>query len=164
LLFIFVIAMMLPFQATLLPTYIQLRDFGLLNSPAALVLALSFSPFAVFLFHQFIKTIPSDLLDCATLETSSVFQIFRYAVIPQIRPAVVALSVIVFCESWNMVEPVLVFAAKNPDIHPLSVRLGDLPESVSFSAATVYMVPILFLFLLFRDKLAASMGRFNWGK
>ena len=160
--FVYIIAMMLPFQATLLPNYIQLRDFGLLNTPMALVLPLAFSPFAVFLFRQFIKTVPSELLDYTSLETSSAFRILWHAVLTQIKPSVAALSVMVFCESWNMVEPVLIFAAKNPAIHPLSVRLSDLPPSVSFSAAAVYMYPILMLFLLFKEVLASSMEKYRW--
>ena len=162
--FIYIIAMMLPFQATLLPNYIQLRDFGLLNTPMALVLPLSFSPFAVFLFRQTIKGVPTELLEYTTLETSSAFSILRYAVFPQLRPAVAALMVIVFCESWNMVEPVLIFAAKNPEIHPLSVTLADLPANVSFGAAAVYMFPILILFLLFKETLIASMEKYRWGR
>jgi multiple sugar transport system permease protein len=160
--FMYIIAMMLPFQATLLPNYIQLRDFNLLNTPAAIILPLSFSPFAVFLLRQFMKSIPQELLDYTTLETSSPFHILRYAVFSQLKPAVVALAVLIFCESWNIVEPVLIFTAKNQGIHPLSVRLGDLPDNISFSAATVYMVPILLLFLLFKDILTASMERFRW--
>jgi multiple sugar transport system permease protein len=160
--FVYIIAMLLPFQATLLPNYIQLRDFGLLNTPMALILPLTFSPFAVFLFRQFIKSVPSELLDCAVLDTSSAVKILWYAVLPHLRSAIAALSILVFCESWNMVEPVIIFAAHNPDIHPLSVTLGDLPSDVSFSAAAVYMIPILFLFLLFKDKLASSMEKFRW--
>ena len=161
--FLYIIAMMLPFQATLLPNYIQLNDFGILNTPLALFLPLAFSPFAVFLFRQFIKSVPSELIDYTTLETSSTVRILRYAVFPQIRPAVTALFVMVFCESWNMVEHALIFAANNPDIHPLSVRLGDLPENVTFSAATVYMFPALMFFMLFKETLAASLKRFRWG-
>ena len=142
----------------------ELRDFGLLNTPAALVLPLAFSPFAVFLFRQFIKSVPQEILDYTVLETSSAFNILRYAVFPYVKPAAAALAVLLFCESWNMVEPVLIFAAKNPDIHPLSVALNDLPAPVSFSAASVYMIPILFLFLLFKETLASSMERFRWGK
>jgi len=160
--FIYIIVMMLPFQATLLPNYIQLRDFGLLNTPMALVLPLVFSPFAVFLFRQFIKSIPSDLLDCAVLDTSSAVRILSSVVLPHVRHAAAALYIMIFCECWNMVEPVLIFTAKNPYIHPLSVTLGDLPEQVSFSAATVYMVPVLFLFLLFKETLSTSMERFRW--
>ena len=162
--FIYIIAMMLPFQATLLPNYIQLRDFGLLDTPMALVLPLVFSPFAVFLFRQFIKSVPSELLDYTTLETSSPFQILRYAVFPQVKPAAAALAVMVFCESWNMVEPALIFASKNPEIHPLSVKLGELPAPVSFSASSVYMFPVLILFLLFKETLSDSMGRYRWEK
>lgn len=160
--FVYIIAMMLPFQATLLPNYIQLRDFGLLNTPAALALPTVFSPFAVFLFRQFIKSVPTELIDYTTLETSSAFQILRHAVFPQVKPAAAALAVMVFCECWNMVEPAIIFAAKNPDIHPLSVRMGDLPANVSFGAAAVYLYPVLILFLLFKDTLAASMERFRW--
>lgn len=161
--FVYIVTMMMPFQATLLPNYIQLRDFGLLNTPAALVLPMVFSPFAVFLFRQFMKSIPQELIECALLDTSSVFRIFRHVVFPQVRTAAAALAVMIFCESWNMVEQVLIFAAKRPEIHPLSVTLGDLPEPVSFSAAAVYMLPILFLFLFFKEALASSMERYQWG-
>jgi len=160
--FLYIIAMMLPFQATLLPNYIQLRDFGLLNTPVALVLPLIFSPFAVFLLRQFIKSVPAELLDYTTLETSSPFLILWHSVISQIKPALTALFVMVFCESWNMVEPVLIFLAKNPTIHPLSVRLGDLPPQVSFGAAVVYMYPILILYMLFKETLVASMEKYRW--
>jgi len=160
--FIYIVAMMLPFQTTLLPNYIQLRDFGLLDTPAALVLPLAFSPFAVFLFRQFMKSVPQDVIEYTTLVTSSPFQILRYAVVPHVKPAIAALAVIVFCESWNMIEPVFIFASKNPEIHPLSVTLGDLPADVSFSAATVYMFPILMLFMLFKEALADSMKEYKW--
>jgi multiple sugar transport system permease protein len=160
--FIYIIALMLPFQSTLLPNYIQLRDFGLLNTPVALVLPLSFSPFAVFLFRQFIKSIPQELLDCTVMETSSPIQILRYAVLPQMKPATIALAVMIFCESWNMVEPAFIFTAYNQKIHPLSVVLGDLPKEVSFSAATIYLFPPFMLFLLFKEALADSMKKFHW--
>jgi len=162
--FVYIIVMMLPFQATLLPNYIQLRDFGLLNTPLSLLLPQIFFPFAVFLFRQFIKSIPSETLDSAVLDTSSSVKVLFYVVFPQVRTAAIALSLMIFCDSWNMVEPVLIFAAKNPGIHPLSVALGDLPSSVSFSASMVYMVPVLFLFLMFKETIASSMEKFHWGK
>jgi multiple sugar transport system permease protein len=160
--FIYIMVMMLPFQSTLLPNYIQLRDFGLLDTPLALILPLSFSPFAVFLFRQFIRSVPSELLDYTTLETSSAFRILWYAVWPQVRAAAAALAVMVFAETWNMVEPAIIFTAKNPGIHPLSVRLADLPASVSFSAAAVYMSVILVLFMMFKETLASAMAHFKW--
>jgi len=160
--FVFIVVMMLPFQATLLPNYIQLRDFNLLNTPFALVLPLAFAPFAVFLFRQFMKVISQELIEYASLETSSAFLIFRYVVFPQVKTAVIALSVIIFSESWNMVEPVFIFTAGSTDIHPLSVRLAALPEDVYFSAAVVYMYPLLLVFLLFKESVSGALEKYRW--
>ena len=159
--FIFILVMLLPFQATLLPNYIQLRDFNMLNTPLALTLPMMFAPFAVFLLRQFIKTIPNDLIDCTLLETSSVIKTFRYAILPQIKPALVSLAILIFCESWNMVDQALIFSMENGEILPLSVVLGELPENVRYAGGTVYMFPIIMLFVMFRETLEESMEAYK---
>ncbi|MCL2707938.1 MAG: carbohydrate ABC transporter permease [Defluviitaleaceae bacterium] len=160
--FFYLLMMLLPFQSTLLPNYIQLRSLGLLDMPAALVLPTLFSPFAVFLFRQFIVAIPDSLIECASLDTSSALAIYRHVVFPQVKHAAVALSVLIFCESWNMVEQAIIFAAGNPDIRPLSVVLDSMPANVSFSAAFVYIFPALFLFFRFKDALVDSISGIGW--
>lgn len=159
--FIFILVMMLPFQATLLPNYIQLRDFKMLNTPLALTVPMMFSPFAVFLLRQFMKTIPNDLIDYTLLETSSVIKTFKYAVMPQIKPAIVSLAILIFCESWNMVDQALIFSMENDKIMPLSVILSDIPENVRYAGGTVYMFPIIMLFVLFRETLEESMEEYK---
>ena len=159
--FVFILVMLLPFQATLLPNYIQLRDFKMLNTPLALTLPMMFAPFAVFLLRQFIKTIPNDLIDCTLLETSSVIKTFRYAILPQIKPALVSLAILIFCESWNMVDQALIFSMENDKILPLSVVLGELPENVRYAGGTVYMFPIIMLFVMFRETLEESMEAYK---
>ena len=160
--FIYIVVMMLPFQATLLPNYIQLRDFNMLNTPLALTIPMMFSPFAVFLFRQFIKNIPNELIDCTALETTSVFKTFRYAVIPQIKPAIVSLAILIFCESWNMVEQALIFSMENDEIMPLSVMLSEIPSDVSYAGGAVYMFPIIMLFVMFRETLEESMESYKF--
>lgn len=159
--FIFILVMLLPFQATLLPNYIQLRDFNMLNTPLALTLPMMFAPFAVFLLRQFIKTIPNDLIDCTLLETSSVIKTFRYAILPQIKPALVSLAILIFCESWNMVDQALIFSMENGEILPMSVVLGELPENVRYAGGMVYMFPIIMLFVMFRETLEESMEAYK---
>lgn len=159
--FVFILVMMLPFQATLLPNYIQLRDFKMLNTPFALTVPMMFSPFAVFLLRQFMKTIPNDLIDYTLLETSSVIKTFRYAILPQIKPAIVSLAILIFCESWNMVDQALIFSMENDKIMPLSVILSEIPENVKYAGGTVYMFPIIMLFVLFRETLEESMEAYK---
>ena len=159
--FVFILVMLLPFQATLLPNYIQLRDFNMLNTPLALTVPMMFSPFAVFLLRQFMKTVPNDLIDYTLLETSSVIRTFRCAILPQIKPAVVSLAILIFCESWNMVDQALIFSMENTGIYPLSVVLGDIPENVRYAGGTVYMFPIIMLFVMFRKTLEESMEAYK---
>lgn len=159
--FVFILVMMLPFQATLLPNYIQLRDFKMLNTPLALTVPMMFSPFAVFLLRQFMKTIPNDLIEFTLLETSSVVKTFRYAILPQIKPAIVSLAILIFCESWNMVDQALIFSMENYKIMPLSVILSEIPENVKYAGGTVYMFPIIMLFVMFRETLEESMEAYK---
>lgn len=160
--FVYIVVMLLPFQATLLPNYIGLRDMKLLNTPYALMLPLMFSPLAVFLFRQFIAGIEESVLEYTMLETTSVFRLLRYVVFPQTKEAFLTLGVLIFCESWNMVEQVTIFTAKNEEIWPLSVMLGQIPEDVTYAGATVYMYPVLVLFLCFRNVFSKSMEKFKW--
>ena len=160
--FVYILVMMLPFQATLLPNFIQLRDLDLIGSPSAIILPMIFSPFAVFLFRQFIKGIPDELLEYTLLETKSVFRMLWHIIIPQAKPAIITLSVLIFCESWNIVEQALLFLPDNLGFMPLSVMLSQLPENVAFAGATMYMVPIIAVFFLFRDYLQRVMIKFRW--
>ena len=161
LLFVFILVMLLPFQATLLSNYIRLRDFNMLNTPLALTVPMMFSPFAVFLLRQFMKTIPNDLIDYTFLETSSVIKTFRYAVLPQIKPALVSLAVLIFCDSWSMVDQALIFSMENEKILPLSVILSELPGNVRSAGGTAYMLPILLLCAAFRETLEESMEAYK---
>ncbi len=160
--FIYIVVMLLPFQATLLPNYIGLRDMKLLNTPYALMLPLMFSPLAVFMFRQFIIGIADEVLEYTLLETSSVWKVLRYVVMPQTKEAFLALGILLFCESWNMVEQALLFTANNEDIWPLSVMLSNIPEDVTYAGATVYMYPVLVLFLCFRGVFSKAMEKFKW--
>lgn len=160
--FIYIVVMLLPFQATLLPNYIGLRDMKLLNTPFALMLPLMFSPLAVFLFRQFIAGIEDGMLEYTMLETSSVIKLLWYVVFPQTKEAFFTLGVLLFCESWNMVEQVMIFAAEDTELWPMSVMLERLPEDVSYAGSVVYMYPVLILFLCFRKILSKSMEKFQW--
>ncbi|MGN0588487.1 MAG: carbohydrate ABC transporter permease [Ruminiclostridium sp.] len=160
--FIYILVMMLPFQATMLPQYILLRDLNLLNTPIALMLWLVFSPTAVFLLRQFIKAIPDEIIDSAKLETNSAVVILLRIVLPQIKPAIITLMILTFCESWNMYEQALTFASQNIEIMPLSCVMEYLSDDIAFSGATVYMLPIIMLFLIFEKSIYSGMEKYKW--
>lgn len=160
--FLYLLVTLLPFQATLLPNYIVLRDMGLLETRFALLLPMIFSPFAVFLLRQFMLCIEDEQIEYTLLETSSVLRLLIHVVLPQIKEGLIALAVLLFCESWNMVEQVVIFTSNNPDIWPLSVMLESVPEDVRFAGAVVYLYPVLVLFLCFRGLVTNAVEKFKW--
>lgn len=160
--FAYIVVLMMPFQAVMLPGYIMFRDMNLLNTRHALMLPIVFSPIAVFLLRQFMKEIPDEMIDSARLETTSAVMMLRHIVLPQIKPAIVTLFIILFCESWNMVEQALTYAPQNAEIMPLAVMLGELPREVLFAGTSVYMFPIIILFLLTEEILYKGMEQYRW--
>ncbi|MBW5444450.1 ABC transporter permease subunit [Cohnella sp. CFH 77786] len=100
---ILLLTMMLPTQVTIIPQYILYNSIGLVDSYVPLVLPHFFGggAFFVFLIVQFIRGIPRDLDEAATIDGSSVYGIFLRIVFPLIKPALVTVAIFTFVWSWD---------------------------------------------------------------
>ena len=94
--FVYIVVMMMPFQVTLLPQYIVSRDWGIYDTPAALILPGIFSAFGTFILTQILKTMPDDIIEAAKLETGSTLRLLWYVVLPNLRGGIVCLFVLQF--------------------------------------------------------------------
>jgi sn-glycerol 3-phosphate transport system permease protein len=83
------------------PTFQVVASFGLLNSFSGLTLPLLASATGTFLFRQFFKTIPKELVDAAKLDGSGPFRFFIDILLPLSRIQISALFVILFVYGWN---------------------------------------------------------------
>jgi multiple sugar transport system permease protein len=147
--FLYIITMLLPFQVTLVPNFIAMDVLGLLNTYPAIILPGIFSAFGVFLMRQFMSHIPWAYVEAAQVDGAGHGTIFTRVIVPMSLPGITALQILVFVDNWNMVEQPLLFLHDTIK-QPLSVFLSRINEGdrgVAFAAATLYMVPILFLFL-----------------
>jgi multiple sugar transport system permease protein len=95
------LALLLPHQVLALPVFILCYKLGILNSYAALILPFVVSPFGIFLFRQFFKTIPDDVINAARLDGLSEFTIIWRIVMPMSLPALVAFSIFSVVLHWN---------------------------------------------------------------
>lgn len=93
--------MMLPVEVRILPTFQVVASFGLLNSFSGLTLPLLASATGTFLFRQFFKTIPSELVDASKLDGAGPFRFFWDVVLPLSTTQIAALFVILFVYGWN---------------------------------------------------------------
>lgn len=93
--------MMLPIEVRIVPTFQVVASFGLLNSFTGLTLPLFVSATGTFLFRQFFKTIPSELVDAAKLDGAGAVRFFFDIVLPLSRTQIASLFVILFVYGWN---------------------------------------------------------------
>jgi multiple sugar transport system permease protein len=152
--FIYIIVMLMPLQAVLVPNYIIAERLSLDNSYLAIILPGIFAPFGTFLLRQNMKAMPVEYFEAAQVDGASVPYIFTNIVLPQMRSGVAALTMLVFIEYWNIVEQVVIFI-KDYFREPLSVYLSRLSSdsiNIIFAASCVYMfLPLWFLLLGQKD-------------
>ncbi|MGM9453605.1 sn-glycerol-3-phosphate ABC transporter permease UgpE [Legionella bozemanae] len=95
------ITMMLPIEVRIVPTFQVVASLGLLNSFTGLTLPLFVSATGTFLFRQFFKTIPPELVDAAKLDGAGAVRFFFDIVLPLSKTQIASLFVILFVYGWN---------------------------------------------------------------
>nr|WP_238357509.1 carbohydrate ABC transporter permease [Cohnella zeiphila] len=146
---VYLMAMLMPFQVTLVPNYLIAGKLGLLNSWAAIIGPGIFGAFGVFMLRQFMAHIPAAYAEAARMDGAGHGVIFRRIVLPLAKPGLAALIVLLFADQWNMVEQPLIFL-EDAFKQPLSVELSRINEQargVGFAASVLYMIPMALLFL-----------------
>jgi len=105
--------MMLPVEVRIVPTFQVIASFGWLNSFAGLSLPLMASATATFLFRQFFKTIPKELVDAAILDGAGPLRFFFDILLPLSKTQIAALFIILFIYGWNQYLWPLVITTDN---------------------------------------------------
>lgn len=148
--------MMLPSIITLIPTFLIWRTFDLIDTYDPLTIRIWFGggAWAVFLLRQFYMTIPKEMEEAAIIDGANTFQIYYKIMLPLIRPALLALGVLIFQGNWNNFMGPLIYLNTTVKF-PLVVALKFFKESLSKEApkwhymmamSGVMALPILILF------------------
>ena len=158
--FAYIILMMMPYQVTLVPNYLVLSWFKLLDTNWAIWLPGIFSPFSVYLITKYMKRIPVPLLEAARIDGANEWQVFAKICVPICKGIITSCAILVFIDYWNMVEQPLLFF-NNTDKYPLSIFLSKINASevgLAFAVATIYMVPSLLIFLYGEEQLVEGIA------
>jgi|GEM_PF-2436397 len=161
--FTFIIVMMMPFQVTLLPQYMASKAANTYDTFLAVLIPAVFSPFAVFLITQMMKTIPNEYIEAARLDTGSTLRILWHIIIPVMRTGILCTFVLVFTENWNMVDQPLVLTETFAR-YPLTVviaKLAATADAGTLAASVVIMIPPLLLYLFFKDEITEGLAAYR---
>ncbi|MBP1993958.1 carbohydrate ABC transporter permease [Paenibacillus eucommiae] len=154
--FLVIATMMMPRQVTLVPLYILISDLGLLDSYGGLILPIIAFPFGVFLIRQFVRYIPDELLQAASMDGAGELRIFGQIIFPLMRPALGALAIFAFMAVWNdYIWQLIVLQKDSMKTLPLGVSsLIKEDMSVNYGLAmaggAVAALPLIALFLTFQ--------------
>lgn len=144
----------IPIQAPALPLYLALANLGLLNTYFALMAPFFLSVFAIFLFRQFFKSFPDEIIQAARVDGMSEFEIVWRVVTPSAWPAIAAFSIFSITAHWNdLYWPLIVISKDTLATPPLGVAFFFDPESGSdfgslMAAATIVSAPLVIAFLI----------------
>lgn len=146
---VYIVTMLMPFQVTLVPNYIIADMLGLTGSFLSIIFPGIFNTFGVFLLRQFMVYIPREYNDAVAVDGGTHADAFLKVILPMSRTELAALAILVFIDNWNMVEQPLIFL-QDVNMQPLSIYLSVINTSqrgISFAASTIYMLPMLLVFL-----------------
>jgi multiple sugar transport system permease protein len=155
-LFVVLIAtIILPFQVTLLPTYVIFTRLGWTGTWLPLIVPHLFAnAYNVFLLRQYFMSIPRDLDEAAFIDGASPFRVLRSVILPLSVPAIVAVSLFHFFFAWNDFFVPLLYLAAKPELQPLSIAIQQYnalystqPTLIQATSLMTMAVPVIVFFL-----------------
>src|SRR6476659_3688214 len=93
--------LIVPFQVTMIPTFLIVQKMGLVNSLPALIVPNLVTPFGIFLLRQFFRTLPIELEEAARMDGCSRLGVLVRVVLPLSMPALATLAIVTFLWTWN---------------------------------------------------------------
>jgi multiple sugar transport system permease protein len=153
---VYLATMMIPVHATLVPTFIVMKELHLVDSHWALIFPGIVSAFGTFLLKQFFETIPVSLTDAAKIDGCTPGRIFLSIAMPLSKPALATLAIFVMIGTWNDYIRPLVFL-NTLKKYTIPVGLGLLNGTfntdwaVLMSGTTLAVVPVLIAYVVAQD-------------
>jgi len=148
-----VAALIIPGQVGMLPLFLLLKELGLVNTYAGVIVPSLASIFGIFLVRQYVQGIPDTLLDAARVDGASEWRVFRSIVLPSARPILVTLGLFTFMGTWNdFLWPLVILSDDRR--YTLPVALASLvgehvqDTELMLAGAVITVLPVVVLFLL----------------
>jgi multiple sugar transport system permease protein len=147
--------LVVPGQVGMLPLFLMLKQMGLVNTWAGVLVPSLASLFGIFLVASYARQIPDTLLDAARLDGAGELRIFATLALPLCRPILVTLATFTFLGSWSdFLWPLIVLGDERRQTLPVALAnlLGEHAQDVELlmAGSVLTLVPVVLLFLAFQ--------------
>lgn len=146
----------------LIPLFVVVREMGMLDSYAGLIVPAVFNAFGIFLLRQFYLQLPRELEEAAIIDGCGYWRVYWSVVLPLSRPVLSALTIFFFLANWNSFLWPLV-ATNDPDLTVVQLAITSFQSQYTsnwnyiLAAALVAAAPMLVLFFAFQRKIVESV-------
>ena len=130
------------FGGGLVPTYVICKSvLGLSDNYAALIVPMLFSPFNVIIMRTFFQTtVPTELIEAATIDGSGEYSTLLRIVLPVVKPGIATIALLVSLAYWNEWFRSLLYLNKNMSVMPLQYLLMRMQRNADFLAKNSSML------------------------
>jgi multiple sugar transport system permease protein len=155
--------LLIPYQLTLIPTFIIMEHLGLIDTLGAIIVPSLVMPFGVFLLRQFFLSLPREVEEAAWIDGCSRWAILWTIVLPLARPALATVAVITFLVTWNDVSwPAIVISSDARETLPLGIASfksrAQTNQAAIMAANVLATVPVLLAFLAAQKTFVRSIA------
>ena len=160
---LYLATLMIPFQVTIVPLFVEMRLLGFVNSYPGLILPTVASAFGTFLLRQAFLGLPHELEEAAFIDGANHWTVFSRIVIPLSRPALATFGIFAFMASWNsFLWPLVVVSSQ--DLMTLPLGLANLHGryttawNLVMAGATISVIPILAVYVAAQKQVIRSVA------
>jgi multiple sugar transport system permease protein len=160
-----VIAVMaVPNVVLLIPRFLILKELGLYNSYAGMIIPLIVDAAGIFIMKQFFESIPVSVEEAARIDGAGVFRTFWTVVLPMARPALITLFILSFQGSWNEFAH-FVISRQSTDLNTLTTGVASLTSGelgtgnqypLQLAAAVLMSIPVAIIFFIFQRRIMST--------
>ncbi|MBP2242775.1 raffinose/stachyose/melibiose transport system permease protein [Cytobacillus eiseniae] len=150
--FVFVAAMLIPFQSVMIPLITIFGKFDMLNRGGLIFMYLGFgASLSIFLYHGALNSIPKTLDEAAIIDGANKFQVFWYIIFPMLKPITVTVAILNTIWIWNdYLLPSLVINQQGMETIPLKMFFffGEYTKQwhLALAGLTLAIIPVIVLY------------------
>jgi raffinose/stachyose/melibiose transport system permease protein len=162
--FIFVAAMLIPFQSVMIPLVSQFGDLNMLNRGGLIFMYVGFgASLSIFLYHGALKSIPESLDDAAKIDGCNKFQTFWYIIFPLLRPMSVTVGILNVIWIWNdYLLPSLVIGGNGTETIPLQLFFffGQYTKQwhLALAGLTLSILPVIIAYFFAQKQIIKGIS------
>ena len=149
---VILVQIMIPFQVVMIPNYLLIVRFGLIDSLWALIIPSMVDAYGIFMMKQFIESMPGELMDAARIDGASEFGIYSRIILPQMGPPLASLGIFTFMGTWNdYLWPLIVLTSPEKRTIPLLLVWFQTQHSANqglvLAASILTLLPIFLVYI-----------------